>query len=730
MPNPWGLPEVDGSNGGSKSSINGPGRKAAQTSRGEQVNSHLVIPVDFIGPDIDVRSLVGPDQFTKLQGDKALPSPLMPPEIDMSDEQLKQLALYLERELSLCEGERLPYIKKLARFKFKYRTEFPELAKNWPIANSSQITIPIIKTGVDTITGRLYQTVVAAEPIVRIKTDDEDFAEFVLDYEEFLKIYGEQIIDFEELLDPFITEVTMLGTGVLETTNWRDQKSIGRFDPATGQFHKETVVCHSGPTVFHFPIEDYWQRPTFQDPQKAPWCGKELRLSWGELKQMAFSGEIDPEQLVGIGMWDDKMADRPATVRADERVEKFKPNQQSSYTIYEICLRWDVDGDGLDEEIIVYYHRPSRRILRRKFNNFYGGRRPWTICHYKKIPHRLYGEGVAEMLEHLQEEISTIHNQRIDNATIANLRIILVARVIQGLRPGDRLWSGKVVKVGDVQKDVGTLQLGEIYPSTVQNESIAQSYVREVSGASETAMGQSQPVSRTTATAQMALLEELNRRFDKPLRNIRRCLKGVHAQLSDLFMEQGTGGLAIQWLGKVKGDRVERFLQLPPALLNKKIKLQISSTRSSNNKEVDFQTQIAVMQLVITHGQQMMDLTQMLAPQALGVVAHELLTTIRPIFRKVMAYAEAGDPDKALSILDVLTRILPAPENMGGMAGPQDPNAPAMVAGGGSGGTPGQGGGPVSPPTTQSVAGMVQAPTLSRPPNGASTVPTGQGGGY
>lgn len=706
---------------------------AGSRPNGARLNDHLVLPVDFIGPDIDVRSILGTpaeQEFTKLQGDKAVPAPLMPPEIPMSDAQLKSLALYLERELSLAESERLPYIKKLARLKYKYRTEFPELAKNWPMANSSQITIPVIKTAVDTITGRLYQTVIAAEPLCRIKTDDEDFSDFAIDFEEFLKIYGQQNIDFEELLEPWITETAMLGTGVLETTNWRDQKSIGRFDPATSQFIKETVTCHSGPTVFHFPIEDLWMRPTYQDTQKAPWCGKELRISWSELKQMAFSGELNPETLPEIGVWDDQAMDRPPTVKADEKVEKFRPNRQASYTIYEICLRWDVDGDGLDEEIIVYYHRPSRRILRRKFNNFYGGERPWTLCHYKKIPHRMYGEGVAEMLEHLQEEISTIHNQRIDNATIANLRIILVSKVIQGLKPGDRLWSGKVVKVGNVKEDVGTLQLGEIYPSTVQNETIAQSYVREVSGASETAMGQSQPVSRTTATAQMALLEELNRRFDKPLRNYRRALKKVHSKLVDLFIEQGTGGLAEQWLGPVKGRRIERFLQLPPALINKKIKIQVSSTRSSNNTEVDFQTQIAVMQLIIQHGEQLMALTQQLAPQVLPVVAHEILTTIRPVFRKVMAYAQAGDPDKALSILDVLTSVLPSPENMGGMGQPAGGVTPPVVSGGVPGSDTGAGNGQPVPAAVEKLRGMVQTAAVPQSPNGASTVPSGAGGGY
>lgn len=736
--NPWGIgsPINDQPSARDRGSSNGTGRKAAQgkpDSNGNGYSRRMALDVDFIGPDIDAVGMLGmhggDDDFMKIPGDKAQPAALMPPDIKLSPDQEKALIRYLERELNLCESERLPYLKKLARLKFKYRTEFPDQPKNWPIANSSQITIPIIKTAVDTINARLFQTLVAADPLVRVKTDDEQFVDDAFAYEKFLKTYGEQKLDLEGLLEPWATEVTMLGTGVLETTNWREQKSLGSWDVATSKFVKKTVVCHNGPQVFHFPIEDFWCRVSYQDPDKAPWCGKELRPSWSQVKSMAFSGMLNPDKINAISKYTDTSDNSSLVAQVDQRIENSKPtNDSSKYTIHELCVRWDVDGDGLEEELIIYFHRSSRTILRIKFNEFYGGSRPWTITQFKKIPHRLYGEGIAETLEHLQEEISTIHNQRIDNATIANLRIILVAKALQGLKPGDRLWSGKIVKVTDVARDVGTLQLGEVYPSTVNNENIAQSYVREVSGASEAAMGQAQPVSRTTATAQMALLEELNRRFDKPLRNMRRALRDVHGKLTDLFLEQGTGGLAEDWLGSEQGRRLEAFLALPPEMINKKVKLSITATKSSNNREVDFQTQIAVMQLVIQNGQQLLSMVQNLAPQATAVVAHELVQTIRPIFHKVMQYAEAGDPDAAVAVLDVVERILPAPEDMGGMGMAQLRSMQAAANGGTPGNVPGQPGGPTGPQVPSGNRGVVQTPGLPQSPAGTGAVPTPTGG--
>ena len=285
----------------------------------------------------------------------------------------------------------------------------------------------------------------------------------------------------------------------------------------------------------------------------------------------------------------------------------------------------------------------------------------------------MYGEGLAETVEHLQEEISTIHNQRIDNATIANLRIILVRRLFAGLRPGDRLWTGKIVKVPEsVKEDVGTLQLGEVYPSTERAEVMAMQYVERVApGAGEQATGSASPVTRTTATAQMAVLEELNRMFDMPIKNLRESLTEVSEQHTDLFTIVGTGGLAEELLGPVNGKLVDEGLRQPSELLRRRLKIQVQSTRASLNKEVEFQSQIAVFQLVLQMWAQIREEATLTAPQVLPVLQHEIVKTLIPIFKRIMQYAGSSDPEQAVSVLTVLEKLLPAPEDLGGMGGAQ-----------------------------------------------------------
>ena len=671
-----------------------------------------VIPLDILGPEpmgsgmpvLSVEEAQKGD-FVDLDGPKAEPMPLIPPEIDFSENESARLTLYLDSELGLCDDERFEVMLKLARLERKYRAPFPTEPKDWPIANSSQLTVPVIKSAVNTLTARMLQTVLAADPLVSVRTRDEAWQEAVLQLEEFLDLYGKERLDLEDVIDEWVSEIILLGTGILENARRTDQMVDVSWDPLKATYTRTQVTLFDGPDIRRIPLEDFWIRAAYKDPNKAPWAGKSLNKTWGELKALALSGWCDPEKL--DAMWkhpdgDDAIAE---TTKEAERIEQFEPHTRTPFRIHELLVRWDTDGDGIEEDILVRFHWPSRTILRAMYSP-YRRRRPWTVRRFIAIRDRFYGEGLAETLEHLQEEISTTHNQRIDNATIANLRIILVSRLIRGLSPGDRLWTGKIVKVNNVAEDVGSLQLGDIYPSTVQNESIAQQYVREVSGANDAMYGQATPVSRTTATAQMALLEEMNRRFDKVLKGFRSGILQAHKNLVYQFNESGTNGLAEEWLGPVRGAELEGYFA-NPLPIGQTIRMQILATRSSVNREVEFQTSVAVMNLVNQIGERMLSMTAQLAPQATPLVAHELVKAIRGPWRKIMQYTDPTNVDEALSVLSVLERILPSPEDLGGMGSAQaEESLRGAGRGGAGGGNPGQPGGGNGAPQSIDQSGM------------------------
>jgi hypothetical protein len=667
--------------------------------------SHFLVPTAHIGPgspgtgfgtqDAEVTQA---EEFAEAKqgvGDQTKNSgpsvkngaAMLPPEIDMSEEQEQRLIQYTLTQLQQAESERWDYISNFARWKRKYRTKFPEFPKDWPLANSSQITIPIIRTAVQTATARVYQTIMAAIPMASVRSKNPDYQDFATDYEEFLELYGTERLDLENVMDTVTTECIKLGTSIVEVTTKRDKRGVMSYDPLTRRYEYTLKELYNGPIVHHIPIEDFWCRLGFQEIKEMPWCGKEVRLSWSTIKDMALAGDLDATKIDKLWRRPKNPGSENEALKEAQELEDTEPYDWQEYTLFELSMRWDALGKGVDQELLVYFHRESRTFLRKKFNTFRNNRRPWIKFVYLRVEHRFFGEGMAEILEHLQEEISTIHNQRIDNATVANLQIILVKKLIRGLSPGDRLWSGKIVKAD--QEDVGLLRLGEVYPSTVNNEQIAKSYAQEISGIGATATGQAQPVTRTTATSQLSLLEELNRRFYKPVKSIRKSAREILVHCTDLFVDYGTAGLAADWLGDERGLRIEETLKDPRVFMPGNAIVTIQATSTTVNREVEFQSAIAVMNLVVQTGTQMLQLAQQFNqdPKALGSLAYALVDAIKGPWKKVMQYSDASNVDEAIAVLAVLQRILPAPEDMGGLAG-AEANANAQIAAG-SGGTAG-----------------------------------------
>lgn len=681
-----------------------------------------VIDTEHLGPSGDLSAGSTPASvFKEQEGPEITPNPMVPPEVDMTDEGVEALVSYLDEQITLATNERQPWLDKLARLKEKLAAPFPTEPKNWPIQNASQIIIPIIKIAVDATATRLSQTVLAAEPLATIRTEDKD--DFIVsaahNYEKFLDIYSAERLDMREKVDTWVLETVGLGTGITETTEFTDKRVMLVYNPDTQKYDQITKEIYNGPIFYNVPLEDWWIRPAYTEIAKAPWCGKSLRLTWGEIKGMAFAGELDPDQIDNIWQHKISLGDDgvvPKSVTDEEARADFEPSTRDQFRIFELAVQWDVAGLGVETELLVYYHHESRTLLRRK-----GGKlpRPWEKAVFKKIPHWFYGEGLAEMLEHLQEEISTTHNQRIDNSTMANLQIILVKSLIAGLRPGDRLWTGKIVKVQNVKEDVGTLRLGEIYPSTVANENIAMQYVERLSAIGAAATGTAQPVSRTTATAQMALLEELNRRFDRTLKSLRGGLKRSYDRINISFMERGTGGLAEQWLGAGPGQQVEEFLRIPRDVLARKFKIQVIATRGTVNTEVELNTQLQVWNLLLNMWQQIRAEAVQLSPQMLPVLAHEMVKALRPVFKRILQLADAPDPDEAISVLALLEQILPAPQDFGGLQGSQEAEQSALLqealAGGGAGSPNGDGVGGVE--AAQGVPGLGNTGRTAIPTN-------------
>ncbi|MCK7503210.1 MAG: hypothetical protein MZV70_03315 [Desulfobacterales bacterium] len=95
-------------------------------------------------------------------------------------------------------------------------------------------------------------------------------------------------------------------------------------------------------------------------------------------------------------------------------------DDKGKFEIWEIWLRYDVDEDGEEDDVVITYHRASKTILRAIYNPFFIGFRPFVAFTYNPSEFQFDGRGLVEMLEKSQLEVDAIHNQRRDRATLLN----------------------------------------------------------------------------------------------------------------------------------------------------------------------------------------------------------------------------------------------------------------------------------------------------------------------
>jgi hypothetical protein len=589
------------------------------------------------------------------------PGKFRPIPASMWNKHEEAIKIYLDEELAYAESERSDFVQKLARWKHAYKAPKSDTPKNFPIANASNLTVPVIKEMVNTLVAQLVQMTMTARPYWVIQDLSAAWAPFIDEIERFLDTAADRELYFEKAVISWIIEAAKLGTSIIEVAHEVDIRKNFSYDE-NGVLFSKNIIFQDGPRLYNIPLEDFWIRFNESDIQKARWVGKRLNYRWHQIEERATQGRfVNTDAIKHI-----EVESTDAVKKVSESIEKTQPMLRQNYEIFEVWLSWDFDADGLYEECRLYYHRATRTFVRHEFNPYKHNRRPFVRLVYFPVEHRFYGEGLPEMLESIQDEVTTQHNQRIDNATMANLKMFLKRKMVKGLMPGDPLYSGKQIEVTDVWNDIREFQMAEIYPSTIQNENMSQGMAMRLSGVSEGNMGSAMPVTRTTAFAQAALLQEQVKRVDLTVRNIRSGINEIGWFVTNLYFQFGTNGKAVAWLGE-KGRIVESVFRLPERVVELGLGIKAATPTSAHNRQVQKENALALFNLMVQLYEKMLQLAQGLAPESLGPIAGAMVRSARHFMENALAAFETTNAEELLEGLTLLEKVLPDARDFGGM---------------------------------------------------------------
>lgn len=515
----------------------------------------------------------------------------------LEDEDHDRLVRWLEAEIFAARQEREPLLDDFEQWQTDYWAKPSKKVKNFPFKRAANIVVPLTATAVEAIHARLMNTMFAVEPFWSIRPKTKPWIEAAKPVERWLQTEAEnpEALDVYNFCAQSFMELIKLGTGVGKSGYEKVIKKVN--DDGIARY----VTVRNSATLDYVPVANFLQRIHETDPQLSGWCGEEHTYTWAQLKRMAGSGRMIPNAVEQVRTYlTGRGGEGAGSEDYQEHVDELAKNEQvwhEEVTTQEIWCSFDVDGDGWDEELVVDYHYDSRTILSIRYNWYEDLHRPYRVGNFIPVEGRLYGIGVGKQNEQLQKEVTTIRRQRLDNATLANMRMIAIKKT-SGYGPNEPIFPGKMWFLDDVE-DIKALELSEIYQSSIVNENSVIRDSEKRTGVNEVLLGLPQEGTPGTATGDLARIAEGNKRYDLVLKNVRRWL-GLLGQ--DVVANyQQFGDQERHWITTEDGEWVERVFTMPAQLVRFGANIDITVTDSTVNRQVEQRQWMGVFQMMSQH---------------------------------------------------------------------------------------------------------------------------------
>jgi hypothetical protein len=302
-----------------------------------------------------------------------------------------------------------------------------------------------------------------------------------------------------------------------------------------------------------------------QDIADQPYVKQRLWMTEDELRQKAELKRFYADAVEELLQQGPPKGDKPTTDSqayragqdATEGVEGQGPSnvKRDQYEVLEDYRRCDIDKDGFEEEIIVWQSVDLQgKILGWDYlDNVYAhGRRPIRVGKYFPIPFRFYGLPVAEIVKGIQDELNTIHQQKVDYGTLQNMPFgfkkasSTMPPISQQLRPG------VFIDLDNPQQDVNIPKWGGSAAWGQNEEAVLQQYGERLLGLTDLSVGrQPNRVGATrTAKGTQTLLGESGLRFKIALQGFQRFWAGIFSDILALDQEYLPAGKEFRVTGK------------------------------------------------------------------------------------------------------------------------------------------------------------------------------------
>ena len=513
-------------------------------------------------------------------------------------------------------SDREEWMRQRERLYKKYRgvTE----PKDFPWPGCSNLHLPVTMTAVETIHPRLVNALFAVRPYAAVRPRESRDVERARRVEQFLDYALEQEMDVFLKVDDWIHNMLIDGVSVMKVAWRHERRKVVEvehqidFDVVLGQDEVQYVptieeveverdeVVYDAPWGEVIDLEDLILPAQASDLQEAAHVMHRMWLSMDHLRRRAADGlytNVDKLEEAKEGGAEPPSGSIDRLKRLKEELEGVSAaasglQRQGKREVLEAYYRYDVDGDGYEEECVFTVDRQAEVLLRADLLDkiFAHGQRPFVSMKFMPVPGRFYAIGVPELIEHLQDELNAIHNQRVDYGTLSNTPFGWY-RAASGFKPEvHTIEPGKLFPVDAV----GDVQLAAFPSSTAwgeREETALIGYLERLLGVSDFNVGRQidRMNAPKTATATLAIIQEGNVRLDLAVKRVQHAFKAFLSQVLQLYQQYIPPGKVIRVLGP---DGRNAFSPVTREDIRGRFDFALLGTSASANKLLDRDTSV------------------------------------------------------------------------------------------------------------------------------------------
>ena len=527
--------------------------------------------------------------------------------VEFAGSQKEKLADWLQNQLQQTIGDRHELDAKWENALIQSRAQKPSGELDFPFVGASNEEFPLTDIHFQPVYADFYQTLHAPEDYFSVTARRPDRVQVANAVREGLTALEKRFIKMRRVNARALLDLITLGTAVYKN-HWHERRYDTKDYDEFG-IVRDKVKRISQPQVEHIPLQKfYFPASAFSlnpdEPGGTPWQAQRMDMTRAKFREWAQGSDsyvgFSKKDIEEVEKWD---IDEARPIDSEIRTEdKYTPFEDPKITLYEVWCRFDSDGDGIDEDLVVVFHCETARVLRALHNPLLHGKWPFKATKY--LPwFGIYGRGMAEVDEWAQDSLTKLLNAQLDNVLLTNTRMYS-APLGSNIQPGEPIYPSKIWFVGPGEKVEG-IAMNDIYASLPNVISQVMQFSEMRTGVSEIRQGDITGLpSRTPATSLLALLQEGNKRFDMILSGFR----DVHSEIGVEILQnlvQYTKDDPLRWqaffhgaLGQEDAALFMQFLQTSIADVEESFGVNVTATSAQTNKEVEKQSFMGLMQVV------------------------------------------------------------------------------------------------------------------------------------